>query len=301
MGKILLFYKYVTLENPKRALKWQKQICANLGLTGRIILAREGINGTVGGTVENTERYKQIMESNELFSGIDFKEGEGGAHSFPRMRIVVKNEIVNLGVDPEKITVKDTGVHLKPEETHELLENKPENLVILDTRNTFESRIGTFEGAIRPDLRYFREFPEYIDKNLDQFKDKKVLMYCTGGVRCERATAYLKSKDVAQEVYQVEGGIHRYAEKFPDGHFRGKNYVFDNRIATAVNDDILGSCDVCEVPCDTYQNCLNALCNKHYIGCTDCVAKLNNTCSETCMELVRDKKVHQRPPRVSCQ
>jgi len=303
MSKIILFYKYVNLISPKRVLKWQKKICEELGLKGRIILAHEGINATLGGSIQNLERYKEIMNASPEFGGIDYKESEGGAESFPRLRIVVKDEIVNFQADPIATDLKNTGVHLPPTQAHELLKQKPKDLVILDGRNYFEARIGKFTDAITPEISHFRDFPKYIDEHADEFKDKQVLMYCTGGIRCERASAYLKSKGVAQEVYQIEGGIHRYVEQFPDGFFRGNNYVFDNRVAVKVNDDILGQCDVCEMPCDEFTNCLNASCNKHFIGCDACITKLQNTCSLTCMELVATSAVKKRPAiqRSACQ
>ena len=146
-----------------------------------------------------------------------------------------------------------------------------------------------------PDINHFRELPEYIDTHLDQFKDKQVLMYCTGGIRCERASAYLKSKNIAKQVYQIEGGIHRYVEQYPDGFFRGKNYVFDNRITLKVTDDILGTCLICTTLCDNYTNCLNAKCNKHFICCDPCLNKLNNTCNTVCHDFVGHNKVNKRP------
>ncbi|HZW60901.1 MAG TPA: rhodanese-related sulfurtransferase [Candidatus Babeliales bacterium] len=295
MGTILLFYKYIHIPNPTSIMNWQRTLCQDLQLKGRIILAHEGINGTIGGTIENTELYKKAMLEHELFAGIDFKEAPGDASYFPKLRIVVKDEIVNLGIDPNKLTANNGGVHLKPAQAHELIKQNPENLVILDARNRFESKVGTFTGAITPDIPHFRDLPEYIDNNVDQFKDKQVLMFCTGGIRCERASAYLKQKQVAQQVYQIEGGIHRYIEQFPDGFFRGKNYVFDGRVTVKVNDDIIGSCDICGISCDDITNCLNASCNKHFICCPQCFNRFNNTCSQTCMELLATDKVKPRP------
>jgi predicted sulfurtransferase len=295
VGKILLYYKYVAIKEPEAIATWQKQLCAKLGLTGRIIIATEGINGTVGGSIEATDAYQATMKEHPLFGGIDWKTAEGDQDYFPRMRVVVKNEIVHLGVDPEKLTVKDGGKHLTPDQVHELLNNAPDDLVILDTRNNYESRIGTFKGSLTPDIETFRQLPEYIDKHLDQFKDKKVLMHCTGGVRCERATAYLQQKGVSKEIYQVEGGIHRYIEKYPDGHFRGSNYVFDSRIAHRTNNDILSNCDICTTtPSDFYTNCMNALCNKQFLVCPDCKDQFKESCSQTCYDLVESGKVSVR-------
>jgi predicted sulfurtransferase len=294
MGKILLFYKYVSVEYPKRILKWQQKICADLGLRGRILLAHEGINGTVGGDEAAIDRYIAIMRKHDLFNDIDFKVSDGEADYFPRMEIKVKNEIVHFGIDPAQLTVKDTGAHLTPEQVHQLMLEKPEDLVILDARNNFESRIGTFKDAITPDIEHFRQLPQFIDQNINLFKNKRVMMFCTGGIRCERATAYLNTKGVAKEVMQIEGGIVRYTEKYPDGFFRGKNYVFDRRVAVKINDDVLTHCDICNTSCDEYTNCLNAECNKKYVGCATCVTLLNNACSKQCQELVAAGKVKIR-------
>lgn len=294
-GKVLLYYKYVALENPQKILKWQRKLCTELGLTGRIIIAREGINGTVGGSTESIDRYRTIMQENELFADVDYKESPGGAQCFPRLRIVVKDEIVHLGIDPAALSPSNGGKHLKPHETHQLLAEKPDDLVIIDCRNAFEAQVGKFKDAIVPPVNHFREFPEYVDTNKELFDNKQVLLYCTGGVRCERATAYVKEKTSAKEVYQMDGGIHRYVEQYPDGFFRGKNYVFDNRIAVRVNDDVIGTCALCARPCDDFNNCLNAECNKHFVCCDACAKQYHHTCSKTCMELVDSNKVKKRP------
>jgi predicted sulfurtransferase len=293
MSKIVLFYCYTYFEYPERILKWQRQICQNLGLTGRIIIAHEGINGTVAGSDQAIETYKSILRKHPQLADMDIKESAGDQSCFPRMRIVVKNEIVNLGLK-ETARIENTGVHLTPEQTHTLLTNRPQDLVILDTRNKCESAIGLFTDAIKADIEHFRDLPAYIDQHIDLFKDKEVLMYCTGGVRCERATAYLKELGVSKEVYQIEGGIHRYVEQYPDGHFRGKNYVFDGRIAVRVNDDVLGTCYTCSAPCDEYTNCLNAKCNRHYIACKNCLEQYVNCCSTTCKTLVSTQQVQRR-------
>ncbi len=300
MGKILLYYKYVAVQDPQAIAAWQKDLCKSLGLTGRVILATEGINGTVGGSDEATDAYKAAMEAHPLFNEIDFKEAVGDERYFPRMKVMVKREIVGLGIDPETLTVADTGEYLTPQEAHDLMSNPPDDLIILDTRNDYETKIGTFENAIAPNTRYFREFPAYVDNNLDLFKDKQVLMTCTGGVRCERATAYVKTKGVAKKVMHLKGGIHRYIEQFPDGHFRGSNYVFDARISQAANTDILGACSVCSKPSDYYTNCTNALCNKQFLTCQSCKNELQESCGTQCAALIAEKKVvvRTKPARI---
>lgn len=293
MGKVVLYYKYVHIENPKQIMKWQRRLCQRLELTGRILIGQQGINGTVAGSDNAVEGYIQAMNKHDLFGGIDFKLDEGGSELFPRLRTAIRDEIVTLGVSPDKARIEHTGVHLTPEETHEMISSN-KDLVILDTRNTYETKIGTFKGALIPPIENFRDLPEYIDNNEELFAGKEVLMFCTGGIRCELATAYLNQKNIAKKVYQIEGGIVRYTEKFPDGYFRGKNYVFDGRVAVKINDDVIGSCEICGVSNDDLTNCINVMCNKQYIGCPACLEKLGNTCSPACHELVTNEAVSVR-------
>jgi predicted sulfurtransferase len=296
--KILLYYKYVSIPNPQEIKAWQQVLCQELKLTGRIILATEGINGTVYGALEATQKYINAMNTHDLFKNIDFKDSvvNGDYEYFTGLRIVVKPEIVSLGIAPDKLSTKHTGQHLTPEQAHDLISNNPD-LILLDGRNYYEAKIGTFKNAITPQIEHFRDFPDYIDQNLEQFKNKEVLMFCTGGIRCERASAYLNTKNIAKKVYQIEGGIHRYIEQYPDGYFRGKNYVFDARIATPVNNDVIGRCDICTTACDDYTNCQNALCNKQFLSCSACIEKFHNCCSSICTDLVQTKQVPARPYR----
>lgn len=295
MKKILLFYKYVAIEYPKQVVKWQKKLCQELGLKGRIFIAKEGINGTLCGSTEKVAIYTQAMNKHNLFNDIDFKESDTTTDGFPRLYIVERKEIVHLGIAPTILPATQGGTHLKPEQVHQLLDQHPDDLVVLDARNDYEWRIGKFEQAITPPISTFKEFPAYIDKHIDQFRDKQVLMYCTGGVRCERATAYLKQKNVAAHVYQLEGGIHRYTEQYPNGHFKGKNYVFDDRIALPITGDVLSTCDLCSSASDDYTNCLNASCNNHFIACQGCLVTYTNCCSNRCKELLESKQVKPRP------
>lgn len=279
MGVILLFYKYVSIRYPKQIQKWQKRLCASLGMTGRIIIAHEGINGTLGCSQDAADYYVQRMREHELFFDTDIKSSQGSDDDFPRLSVVVRPEIVTLGVDPLQVTAAQGGRHLTPAETHRLIGSAPENLLIFDARNNYESAIGSFVGAVTPNIENFRELPSYIDNHLDLFRDKQVLMYCTGGVRCERASAYLKAKHVAADVMQIEGGIHRYAEQYPDGYFKGKNYVFDRRTAIPVTYDQLGMCIVCSQPTDRYQGCALAACRRQCLACQRCASPVI-ACSE---------------------
>lgn len=294
MNRIILFYKYVTIQSPNAVKEELLSLCQNLGLKGRILLATEGINATLAGKLTAINDFISYMSVHSLFDGIDFKDSSGTLNDFPRLEIKVKQEIVKLGIAPDKLTALEGGKHLSPREAHALIESN-KNLVILDARNNYESRIGTFEKAIKPDINTFREFPSYIDQNEELLKDKDVLMYCTGGIRCERASAYVQKKGIAKNVYQITGGIHRYVEQFPDGFFKGKNYVFDNRISIKVTDDILGTCLLCDVSADEYYNCMNARCNKHFIGCDNCIAQYQRTCSPRCHDLIQQGLVPKRP------
>uniref|UniRef100_A0A8B9PG04 Thiosulfate sulfurtransferase/rhodanese-like domain-containing protein 2 n=2 Tax=Apteryx TaxID=8821 RepID=A0A8B9PG04_APTOW len=190
------------------------------------------------------------MLSQPLFKDIlcrdDFKSSAGGAHCFPDLRVGVFEEIVPMGIDPKKVSYKETGIHLSPQEFHREVEQYlsqanqgQSDTILLDCRNFYESKIGHFQGCLAPDIRKFSYFPSYVDENLELFKNKRVLMYCTGGIRCERGSAYLRSKAVCREVYQLKGGIHKYLEEFPDGFYRGKLFVFDDRYAICSNEDII--------------------------------------------------------------
>jgi len=300
-GTILLFYKYVCIENPAQIKDWIAQLCNTLSLKGRIILAHEGINATVGGSNDACQQFIQELDAHPLFGDIDFKQSPGDARHFPRLKITIRKEIVALGIDPQELPADQGGTHLTPAQVHQLLQEDPEDLVILDARNNYESRIGSFAGAVTPDIENFRDFPAYIDQNLAPFKDKKVLMYCTGGIRCERASAYLKKTGVAKQVYQLTGGIARYVEQFPQGFFKGKNYVFDGRIAMTVTNDVLSHCDWCNASCNEYTNCINASCNKKTICCASCTATHNNTCSINCHDLVAKNqvKIRTKPARIN--
>ncbi len=287
MKTILLYYKYTDIAHPAKLVKEHKELCASLGLKGRVIIATEGINGTLAGSQAACAEYMTYMNNHPFFSGIDFKQSLCQGEPFPRLRVVEKEEITRMGKSPLEISYKDTGTHLTPQQAHELISSNKE-LLILDGRNSYEAAIGKFVNAIVPDIETFREFPDYIDKNQELFKDKEVLMYCTGGIRCERASAYLKSKGVAKHVYQISGGIDRYGQAFPDGYFRGKNYVFDGRISVPINSDVLSTCALCNSSADDYYNCVYTGCNKQLILCSSCVQKNNATCSAACKQYILD-------------
>ncbi|NWS85167.1 TSTD2 protein, partial [Toxostoma redivivum] len=295
VGEVLLYYCYCEVRDPEKLCTWQKALCQHLHLTGKVRVASEGINGTVGGSKVATSLYIKAMLSQPLFKNIlcqeDFKSSAGGAHCFPDLRVGVFKEIVPMGIDPKIVSYKETGIHLSPQEFHREVEQYlsqvtqgQSDTILLDCRNFYESKIGHFQGCLAPDIRKFSYFPSYIDENLELFKDKRVLMYCTGGIRCERGSAYLRSKAVCREVYQLKGGIHKYLEEFPDGFYRGKLFVFDDRYAICSNEDIISACRYCGVLWDQYKLCSSQHCRQLVLTCPSCFNKGLTACCPVCQE-----------------
>lgn len=280
---VLLYYKYVPIENPEVFAKEHMDYCKSSGLLGRIIVAKEGINGTVSGNTEQTNTYMNHLRSDSRFANIEFKIEYHTKHPFKKMHVRPKPEIVNLGrpdIDPNVVT----GTYLEPEEFKSMIENDPD-VVLLDTRNNFESAIGRFKGAILPDIDHFRDFPDYV-KSMNVPKDKKILAYCTGGIRCEKATGVLLEAGY-KHVYQLHGGIIRYGQLTGGPHWEGKCYVFDGRISVVVNqfeDSVVAHCSHCKVASDRYINCTNPMCNKQIIVCENCETEIFHACSKECAE-----------------
>ncbi len=268
MQKIILYYKFVKIADTESVKLWQRELCERLGLKGRVLISSEGINGTLGGDYSALKLYKRAMSGHSLFTNIAYKWSDGSGEDFPRLSVKVRQETVTLGL-PD-ITPEYCGERLQPEEFHELIKNDPE-VVLLDARNNYESAIGKFKGAITPDIANFRDLPGKI-KDYEGLKDKKVVTYCTGGIRCETFSALLK-KEGFRRVYQLEGGIVKYGEKYGDaGHWEGKCFVFDQRMSigfSAQSTDI-GACVHCAAKTSNYLNCANKTCNKLILVCQTC-------------------------------
>lgn len=286
--QILLYYKYVFIENPEAEMKRQKRLCEELGLKGRIIVAKEGINGTVEGLKENTEKYIEEMKKDERFSDMHWKRSVGDGNSFPKLSVKVRKEIVslNLGetcdIDPNQTT----GIHLKPEELHNWIKEGKE-FYIVDMRNAYEHKVGHFAGSILPPMENFRDLPKVVEQ-ISHLKDKTVLTVCTGGVRCEKASGFLITQGF-KDVYQLDGGIVSYMEKYPNEDFKGKLYVFDNRVTMGFYTDdpkheVVGKCDTCGDKTENYVNCANLECHRHFMACKKCVeeSKGNISCPNGC-------------------
>ncbi|MFD0587376.1 rhodanese-related sulfurtransferase [Paenibacillus sp. GCM10027627] len=283
--RILLYYKYVAIPDYEAFAAEHLAYCKELGIKGRILIAHQGINGTLSGTIEQTEAYKAHMSANPLFSDMVYKVDEVEQHAFKKLFVRPKKELVTLRYEKELDPNVISGKRLSPEQFHEQLQR--DDVVIIDGRNTYEYDLGHFRGAIRPTVESFREFPKWIRENLQDAKDKTILTYCTGGIRCETLTGVLMSEGFS-DVAQLEGGIATYGkDPVVQGRlFDGKMYVFDERVSVRVNqtdeDIIVGKCHHCGEVTDTYINCADDLCHHQHLVCDDCQETYEHYCTEDC-------------------
>lgn len=293
--KVLLYYKYTHIENPEQFSAEHLAKCKELGLKGRILVAEEGINGTVSGTVEQTDAYKQYLHSLPGFEDVWFKEDEEDVMAFTKMFVRPRKEIVSLKLEDDVDPLKLTGEYLEPAEFKEALLD--EDTIVLDTRNDYEYDLGHFRGAVRPEIRNFRELPQWIRDNKEKFMDKRVVVYCTGGVRCEKLSGWL-IREGFEDVAQLHGGITSYG-KDPEVQgelWDGKMYVFDERIAVEVNqkDPIVVGKDWYDgTACERYVNCGNPECNKQILTSVENEAKFVRGCSAKCRRHPRNRYISE--------
>lgn len=277
MQKVILFYKFVPIKDAEAIKLWQKALCQKLNLKGRIIISTHGINATIGGDINDLKAYIKETKSFKPFKNIEFKWSKGDYEVFPRLSVKVRDEIVTFGVaDIIKVDskgIKGGGQRLKPSQVHELVKKRGEDVVFFDGRNAYEAAVGKFNKAVITDARYTRDFPKELDKTkYDKLKDKAVVTYCTGGIRCEVLSMLMKQKGF-KEVYQIDGGIVKYGETFGDkGFWEGSLYVFDKRMGTkfSANAKDIGLCSHCKIPTSNYENCANKACNELILICTIC-------------------------------
>ena len=285
----LSFYKYFNLGNPSLFRDHLFIAFSKLDVLGRIYVASEGINAQLSVPKENLEIFKksisEILPLNDIRLNIAL---EHYSKSFLKLTIKIKEKIVADGLNEKTFDVTKIGEHLDAKRFNQMLDDK--NTVCIDMRNHYESEIGFFKGAIKPDVDTFRESLETIDMELKKNgKEKNYLMYCTGGIRCEKASAYLKHKGI-KNVFQLEGGIIEYTRQVSENdlknHFIGKNFVFDERRGERISDDIVSNCHQCGKPCDSHINCINESCHLLFIQCDNCKEKMNSCCSNECMEII---------------
>jgi UPF0176 protein len=275
--KIVLYYAFAPVADPQAVVLWQRTLCESLNLKGRIIVSPHGINGTVGGDMADVKKYVRATKEYPGFGKADFKWSEGTGNDFPRLSVKARKELVAF-TSPDEITVDESGVtnggvHLKPAEVNKLVAERGDDVVFFDGRNAIEARVGKFKGAVVPDVRTSHDFITELESGkYDHLKDKAVVTYCTGGVRCEILSAAMKNRGFG-EVYQIEGGIVRYGEAFRDkGLWEGALYVFDNRQVTkfAPTAADIGECDVCGGTTSQVLNCNNLTCRHRVVMCETC-------------------------------
>ena len=286
----LSFYAYANIEDPKAFrdslfVTWNK-----LEVLGRIYVATEGINAQLSLPADNFYAFKDHLDTISFLKDIRLNvAGEQDDLSFLKLTIKVRNKIVADGLDDATFDVTNKGVHLGAKDFNQMLEDP--NTIVVDFRNHYESEVGHFKGAITPDVETFRESLPIIEEQLQDYKeDKNLLMYCTGGIRCEKASAFFRHKGF-KNVYQLEGGIIEYTRQVKaenlESKFIGKNFVFDGRLGERITDDIISQCHQCGKPCDNHTNCANEACHLLFIQCDDCKASMQNTCSTECLEVIQ--------------
>lgn len=297
MQKILLYYKFAPISDPEAVRLWQRALCEKLNLRGRILLSKHGINGTVGGDIDDLKAYVKATKEFPAFKKVVFKWSDGSREHFPKLSIKVRDELVTFGAADE-IEVDDHGVvgggkHLKPEDVHKLVAERGEDVVFFDGRNAYEAAVGKFKNAVVPETRHTRDFAKDLeDPKYNDIKDKPVVTYCTGGIRCEVLSMLMKKRGF-KEVYQIDGGIVKYGEKYGDeGLWEGSLYVFDDRMGVKFSDKAkdIGVCVHCGNTTSNYENCALKSCNNLVLICEACKTD-KDACSDECQNLLASAEV----------
>ncbi|QUG39970.1 rhodanese-related sulfurtransferase [Psychrobacillus sp. INOP01] len=291
--RVLLYYKYVPIVDPVTFAQEHLAACKEIGLKGRILVSDEGINGTCSGTIEQTDAYMNMMKADERFADMVYKIDEAEGHAFKKMHVRPKKEIVYLGLADDINPNELTGQYLSPKEFFEQMQ--AEDTVVIDARNDYEFDLGHFRGAIRPEIRNFRDLPDWMIENKEMFEGKKVLTYCTGGIRCEKFSGWLV-REGFEGVGQLHGGIATYA-KDPEVRgqlWDGQMYVFDERIAVPINQVehvVVGKDHFTGEPCERYVNCANPDCNDKILCSEENEHKYLRSCSDECREHPRNRYI----------
>ncbi len=278
MQKILLYYIFTPLADPEAIKLWQKSICESLNLNGRILVSATGLNGTVGGEMDDLKKYIKTTKQYPAFKDIVFKWSDGGREDFPRLSVKNRKELVGFKNSEGEFTVNEKGVvgggkHLKPKQVHELIEKYGDDVIFFDGRNEHEAKIGKFKNAIVPNTNTSRDFIAELESDkYEDLKDKKIITYCTGGIRCEVISSMMKKRGF-KDVYQIDGGIVKYGEAYgDDGLWEGSLRVFDDRMTLEFSDHAktIGECTHCKGKTSNFENCALAECNDLVLICEDC-------------------------------
>lgn len=281
MQKILLYYKFTPIKDPEAVKLWQKSLCDGLNLRGRILVSQHGLNGTVGGEMGDLKSYIKQTKQFPGFKDIVFKWSDGSREDFPRMSVKNRRELVGFKNSDDEFEVDDRGVvgggrHLKPHEVNEMVEKFGDDVVFFDGRNAHEAKIGKFKGAVVPNTNTSRDFISELESDkYDDIKDKKIITYCTGGIRCEVISAMMKKRGF-KDVYQIDGGIVKYGEAYgDDGLWEGALRVFDDRMTINFSDKAktIGECSHCGGKTSNFENCAHMECNELVLICEDCKSK----------------------------
>ncbi len=297
---VLLYYQFVHIDNPNVFADEHRIFCESLGVKGRILVSPEGLNGTISGPVDACDEYRRVVSSDPRFASMVYKVDEVQEHAFRKLFVRVKKELVTFRADLPSDPNEITGTRLTPVQWKELIERG--DVIILDGRTDYEFDIGHFRGAIRPDVESFREFPEWIRTHLADAREKPILTYCTGGIRCEKLTSFM-IRDGFKDVYQLDGGIVTYGkdQEIKGALWDGLCYVFDERVTVEINhtDDrqIVGRCHHCSEPTERYVNCRNYRCNLQHLACEPCEHQFNSACSIPCMDAPERPWYPGQPPR----
>ena len=292
--KIILYYGFTPITDPDAIRLWQQNLAESLNLKGRILIAKHGINGTVGGDIEDLRKYVKLTKRYPAFKKIDFKWSDGTGDDFPKLSVKVKSELVAFG-DPDEISVDENGVvgggvHLKPYEVDKLVAERGDEVIFFDGRNAFEAKIGKFKNAIVPNVTSSRDFVDEIESGkYDYIKDKPIVTYCTGGIRCEILSSVMKKRGF-KEVYQIEGGIVRYGKKFGDDSlWEGSLFTFDARLAIDFSNKtkVIGECEKCTKPTKQFYNCANLACHELVLLCDECA---NYDVNKGCIHELTNKR-----------
>lgn len=284
----IIFYKYIKIEDPQKLRDGQFALCRSLDLKGKILIASEGINGSLTGEEQQIKKYSRLIRTDPRFTNLDIKTVNTDQHDFNKLFVKIRKKIITTKSWDASPAM--AAPYLEPEELKKWLE-QGEEVLLIDARNQYESRIGHFQNAILADIKTFDELPKAA-KKWDHLKEKKIVTYCTGGIRCEKASAYLRESGFTK-VFQLRGGILKYALHCGSAFWQGRCFVFDKRGAVPLDPqkeiEPIARCDHCNVPADEYYNCRNIDCDKRIILCEDCLKNLESCCSKQCRNSVRNQ------------